>query len=233
MIDYKRLRDWEELAAYPYLDHEIQMAHLARTAVPVLVAEVRRLQPSPALALEGCARIDKLLDEIDQLVRERNRFEVALRSSEAQRATVEEACEHSCLVRRERDELRVELVKAARARDEARAKLAEAETLPIETDALRTMLLVTQRELDAIRDRHRTYAAGIAQALEPVRTKRETGEPARSDREEIEALVRERVEASRTAVLPRGSWCGSTPDDYPDEGCADCKEVCSHRKEKP
>ena len=100
-------------------------------------------------------------------------------------------------VRREQVET---ITTLTRERDEARAKLTEVEALTVETDALRTMLLLNQRELDAIRDRHRTYADGIARVLEPVRIKRETGEPARSDREEIEALIQARDEVRARPV---------------------------------
>lgn len=47
-----------------------------------------------------------------------------------------------------------------------------------------------REELADIRARHRDYATGIAEAIGADRTKRDTGEPARSDRAEIEELKR-------------------------------------------
>lgn len=46
-----------------------------------------------------------------------------------------------------------------------------------------------ETENAAMKQRHRAYADGIAEALKEVRQYRESGEPAYSDREEIERLV--------------------------------------------
>ena len=50
-----------------------------------------------------------------------------------------------------------------------------------------------REELADARARHRDYSSGIAEAIGHERPKRETGEPARSDRAEIEELKRERI----------------------------------------
>lgn len=50
-----------------------------------------------------------------------------------------------------------------------------------------------REELADARARHRDYSNGIAEAIGHDRPRRETGEPARSDRAEIEELKRERI----------------------------------------
>jgi hypothetical protein len=36
--------EWARLAAYPYLDHESQMAAMAREAIPALLADLERAE---------------------------------------------------------------------------------------------------------------------------------------------------------------------------------------------
>lgn len=68
------------------------------------------------------------------------------------------------------------------------------------------------RALEAARQHHRTYADSIAAALKNVREYRESGEPAKSDREEIALLVgRAHAAQANARILAHSYQTGNNP----------------------
>lgn len=73
----------------------------------------------------------------------------------------------------------------------ARADLVKAEVRIIALEAEHDALQLRVKDLEHWEWEHRRYSADIAKLLEPFRQKRETGEPAQSDKVEIEQLIAE------------------------------------------
>lgn len=103
--------------------------------------------------------------------------------------TVEIPVSEIARLTQERDETR----EAARILDERCGDLNLGNiALERERDSARDEVERLTRERDEIMSRHLRYLAGIGEMLKTTRQWRDSGEPARSDRDEINALINER-----------------------------------------